>query len=259
MDRWDLETLCEIEYQRIFGETKFRIDTNQAFSYSPDLRINKDPEDFGLDFRTFDAIVEKWENRLYRAIEECDEEHDRKIERERKSENKKTEKKDSSPSTSQNSQYVITTAWGENTSPGSNQGNGDSNPIHVSLWAEFDLFQNGKKGMNIHIGYSCIDERQMTIYGNFYFNDSESTPLYDYNGMYCSSDGRVQLQAYRKLLPLPQLNELTYFMPYDELHLMKGKTHCLYLQVSFWDNINRKWLDIYQGETFSKFYFSIEN
>jgi hypothetical protein len=94
------------------------------------------------------------------------------------------------------------------------------------LWIDYDVFDNGIKGMKIHVKFTAYEMKDMDAFLAIYFqtDDENSTWLMDKNSKYNSSDGYVAV--YRSIKPQydPAVyNDLDVFMPYSELDLDPGE------------------------------------
>lgn len=94
------------------------------------------------------------------------------------------------------------------------------------LWIDYDVFDNGIKGMKIHVKFTAYEMKDMDAYVAIYFqsDDENATWLMDKNSKYNSTDGYVAV--YRSIKPQydPAIyNDLDVFMPYSELDLDPGE------------------------------------
>lgn len=96
-----------------------------------------------------------------------------------------------------------------------------------SVETQHNVVQNGQKGMNIIVNYSVEGMKGKTGDLNAYFYFEDGTPLKDGNKSsvpcYGTYDGSVVVGKQFT----PRYDDVamssTLFMPYDELHLRKGK------------------------------------
>ena len=107
---------------------------------------------------------------------------------------------------------------------------------HPDAWAtvddvrsEFDVTQNGKRGLRIHsrVGINGLKGKQAEVAAYFHF--SSGAKLKDFDGQYDTSDGHVAIHD--RVTPSYDSSEwkdFILFMPYDQLHLAKGKHSCKY-------------------------------
>lgn len=94
-----------------------------------------------------------------------------------------------------------------------------------SIWVDYDIEQDGMRGMRIHLGFSVQGMKEMDGYVAIYFeyNDEIAGYLKDKNSKYNSSEGDVAV--YRAVKPAydPAVyQDLELFMPYSELDLEPG-------------------------------------
>src|SRR4030095_12721084 len=94
------------------------------------------------------------------------------------------------------------------------------------LWIDYDVYDNGIKGMKIHVKFTAYEMKEMDAFLAIYFqsDDENATWLMDKNSKYNSSDGYVAV--YRNIKPQydPAVyNDLDVFMPYSELDLDQGE------------------------------------
>jgi hypothetical protein len=94
------------------------------------------------------------------------------------------------------------------------------------LWIEYDVFDNGIKGMKIHVKFTAYEMKDMDAFLAIYFqtDDENATWLMDKNNKYNSTDGYVAV--YRSIKPQYDpavFDDLDIFMPYTELDLDPGE------------------------------------
>ena len=94
------------------------------------------------------------------------------------------------------------------------------------LWIDYDVYDNGVKGMKIHVKFTAYDMYNMDAYLAIYFKFDDETGDYlkDINDKYNSTAGEVAVYKSIK----PQYNpavydDLSVFMPYGELDLDPGE------------------------------------
>ncbi len=94
-----------------------------------------------------------------------------------------------------------------------------------SIWVEYDIEEQGKRGMLIHLGFSAIGMKELDAYVAIYFeyNDEIAGYLKDNNSQYNSSEGDVAVyRAIRPAYDPAVYKDLQLFMPYSELDLEPG-------------------------------------
>lgn len=90
-------------------------------------------------------------------------------------------------------------------------------------WADYDITQDGKKGMRIHTAFKVYSMKGVSGYLQLKFQKRDGTPLMDINGAFDHEDGSVA--AFRQINPgfdTTVYEDLDIFIPYDELDLSPG-------------------------------------
>jgi hypothetical protein len=91
------------------------------------------------------------------------------------------------------------------------------------LWIDYDITEDGIKGMRIHVKFSVYEMKGVDGYVAIFFEDDWGDRLKDNNKKYYSSGGDVAL--YKSIKPAydpAEYNDLQLFMPYSELDLEPG-------------------------------------
>jgi len=91
-------------------------------------------------------------------------------------------------------------------------------------WVDYDVYEDGVKGMRIHVKFSVYDMKNMDSYVAIYFQDDLGNKLKDKNQKFYSTSGDVAV--YKSLNPCcdeTDYDDLQIFMPYNELDLDAGK------------------------------------
>ncbi len=92
------------------------------------------------------------------------------------------------------------------------------------LKIEYDVTENGQLGMRIKQDFLIYNAQgQKCIMAAYFYNADNNQPLKDKNGLRSSVDGNVA--TFTEFTPNyqnTQFNQLTVFMPYDELELSSG-------------------------------------
>lgn len=123
-------------------------------------------------------------------------------------------------------------------------GYGDTNElapeiVFVDIWTEHNVYENGKKGLRIHMEFDTYDLKgadcKAVVWFSYGSGNQHGSPLQDYNNSFSTGDGQVAAWTYFK----PPDNEWTYsdfeiFMPYDELHMAPGRSALEYDIGVFW-------------------------
>jgi hypothetical protein len=94
------------------------------------------------------------------------------------------------------------------------------------LWVDYNIYEDGVKGMRIHVKFSAYEMKNIDAYLAIYFeyDDEVGGYLKDKNSKYNSSAGEVAV--YKSIKPAydPAVyDDLTVFMPYSELDLDPGE------------------------------------
>ena len=102
----------------------------------------------------------------------------------------------------------------------------DPNATFEKLWIDYDVYEDGVKGMKIHVKFTAYEMLNMDAFLAIYFefDDEIGGYLKDKNSKYNSSAGEVAV--YRSMKPLynPAVyDDLAVFMPYGEFDLDPGQ------------------------------------
>lgn len=92
------------------------------------------------------------------------------------------------------------------------------------LWVDYDVTQNGKKGMLIHVKFTAINLKDVDCYLAIYFEKKNGEKIDGHSEGYRSKNG--QLAVYKTLKPgfaEASYKDLQLFMPYAEIRLDPGK------------------------------------
>ncbi len=93
------------------------------------------------------------------------------------------------------------------------------------IWVDYDVTENGRKGMRMHVKFSAFHMKNVDSYLAIYFEKKDGEKLKTTNTTYKSKSG--QLAIYKSLNPAydPETvyNDLQLFMPYSELNLGSGR------------------------------------
>jgi len=108
------------------------------------------------------------------------------------------------------------------------------------IWAEYDIYKSGDKGMNIHVNFSVSGMLKQQGDCVVWFYNSDETQLKDKNGSYSTTKGNVCTSEYYKpSYESSNYSDFDIFMPYDELHLGSG-SYSLKFKVGIFDNNNKQ-------------------
>ena len=92
------------------------------------------------------------------------------------------------------------------------------------IWVDYDITQDGLKGMRIHVKFSTYEMKGMDAYLAIYFETEGGDRLKDKNDKFNSTDGDVAV--YKSIRPdydPADYNDLQVFMPYNELDRDPGE------------------------------------
>lgn len=123
----------------------------------------------------------------------------------------------------------LTTYYFEYSKPGATTtaGGAPVNKIAATfkdIWVDFDIYENGKKGMRIHTKFTVENMKGTDGYLALYFEKKNGERLKSSNTSYRSTTG--QLAVYAIITPAydkTEYNDLTAFIPYSEFDLPLGK------------------------------------
>jgi hypothetical protein len=95
---------------------------------------------------------------------------------------------------------------------------------YKNMWVDYDIEENGRWGMRIHLKFEVYNMKDTDGYVAIYFTKKDGSKLYTNNTSYSSKDGQVAL--YKSIRPeytKAVYNDLVLFMPYQEFNLQPGK------------------------------------
>lgn len=93
-----------------------------------------------------------------------------------------------------------------------------------SMWVEYDVTEEGQRGMRIHAKFTVSNMKDVKSYLAFYFENENGTRLKSYDKKFESTANDVAV--YRSMTPgfdRTVYNDLSAFIPYNEIHLPSGK------------------------------------
>ncbi|MBI1342779.1 MAG: hypothetical protein GC171_07595 [Terrimonas sp.] len=108
---------------------------------------------------------------------------------------------------------------------------------------DYDVFQDGKKGMRIHLTFTVHGMKGKVYYVTIRFEDEKGNYLPDKDYSYDNIFGDVSVS--RKITPgydITDYNDFQIFMPYDQLDLDAGK-YSLKMDVDIDDGDEEYWMD----------------
>lgn len=92
------------------------------------------------------------------------------------------------------------------------------------LWVDYDVKENGQKGMRIHVSFTAVNLKGIDCYLAVYFEKKNGEKIDGTNDGFRSKAG--QLAVYKNFKPAyPEAiyDDLQLFMPYSEIKLPPGK------------------------------------
>lgn len=93
------------------------------------------------------------------------------------------------------------------------------------VWVDYDQWENGRKGMLIHVKFTVNNMLNRTGRCAAYFFYQDGNRLEDYNDNYSTPDGQVAFsETFVPKYENTRFKDFQLFMPYEELHLSSGRT-----------------------------------
>jgi hypothetical protein len=92
------------------------------------------------------------------------------------------------------------------------------------MWIDYDITENGKKGLRIHLKFTAINLKGVDAYAAVYFEKKNGEKIDGVSTEYRSKNG--QLAVYKSLKPgydEAVYKDLQLFMPYSEINVGTGK------------------------------------
>ncbi len=109
------------------------------------------------------------------------------------------------------------------------------------VWVDHNVYQGNVKGMKIHVKFTVNNMLNKTGRVSAYFHHSNGTALNDYNDSHRTSDGKVSTGTdYKPGYQNCRYEDLTIFMPYDELHCTGKGQYDLKFNCIVWDHKNKE-------------------
>lgn len=120
---------------------------------------------------------------------------------------------------------------------------GDTEPSATikKIWAEHNVYENNVKGMKIHIEFDVKNMLNKTgqVVAWFYYQNGNK--LLDANSSYRTTDGQVSnSRTYTPSYQNATYSDLSFFMPYSELHCPSSDKTDLKFCCGVFDNNNRQ-------------------
>lgn len=107
--------------------------------------------------------------------------------------------------------------------PPSNNTTGETKATVEKVWVDYDVTENGKRGMRIHVNFTVRGLKGVESYLAIYFERKNGDKLTNSNPSYSSKNG--QLAVFKSLKPgyEPTVYEdALLFLPYEEIKIGKG-------------------------------------
>lgn len=103
---------------------------------------------------------------------------------------------------------------------------------HERTWIEYDVTENGVRGMRIHNKFTVYGMKNVASYLAIYFEDSSGTRLRDKNQKVYSTSGEVAIYKELTIGYDPGIfSDVAVFMPYDELDITAGGKYTLNMDI----------------------------
>ncbi len=104
--------------------------------------------------------------------------------------------------------------------------NPKASAVSEKIWVDYNVTEKGREGMRIHVKFSTINLKGVDSYLAIFFEKKDGTKILTNNPNYQGKDGR--LAVYQSLKPLYDnavYDDVTFFLPYDEFQLSRGKNN----------------------------------
>ena len=92
------------------------------------------------------------------------------------------------------------------------------------MWADFNVRENGKLGMRVHISFTAKNMKDVDSYLALYLQKDDGTPIYGTDTGFRAKTGQVA--AFKLLRPAydpAKYTDLQVFIPYSAFGLARGK------------------------------------
>lgn len=96
--------------------------------------------------------------------------------------------------------------------------------VFDEMWIDYDVTEDGKKGMRIHLKFSAKNMKGIDAFAAIYFEKKNGEKIEGLNSAYRSKNG--QLAVYKSIKPAYDdavYKDLQLFMPYSEINISMGK------------------------------------
>ena len=109
-------------------------------------------------------------------------------------------------------------------SPADVESGAQADAVLDKLWVDYDVVENGRKGMRIHVNFTAFNLKDVDSYLAIYFEKKNGEKIEGVSSTYRSKNG--QLAVYKSIKPAyaeAVYNDMQLFMPYDQIKLGSGK------------------------------------
>lgn len=111
-----------------------------------------------------------------------------------------------------------------NASANNNRRNAAPRATFDRLWVEYDIFENGIKGMRIHVKFSVYEMKNRDASLAVRFQTGDGKTLKDKDGQFANAAGEVMVaKAIRPGYDPTDYDDLAVFMPYQQMDLSGGE------------------------------------
>lgn len=112
-----------------------------------------------------------------------------------------------------------------------------------SVWLEHSVYENGVKGMKIHVHFTIHGMLGIENTCTAYFESPKGKGLKDYNDSYCTKDGSVCCsKSFTPRYANSEYSDFTLFIPLSELHLPSGE-NTIYADIRIHSKSTGFWSD----------------
>lgn len=91
-------------------------------------------------------------------------------------------------------------------------------------WVDYNVTEEGRKGMRVHVKFSVKNLKDVKSYVAVYFQKKDGTSLTTGNPDFRSQNGNLAIfYSIKPAYDDAEYNDIQLFMPYDELNLKRGR------------------------------------
>lgn len=117
-----------------------------------------------------------------------------------------------------------------------------SSAVVKRVWLEHHVYQDGVKGMKIHVHFTVQGMQGEGGKCIAYFEYPKGSGLRDINGKYATTDGHVCCsKTFTPSYSNSEYSDFSLFIPVSELHLPAGE-NTIYADVEIYDTVRKKFL-----------------